>query len=233
LRRNPKSENGCCWPSVLWVALVGIAPSCGVITPLRESTRRRRGLTDIWVRVSGAQFPARAIRVLADDNQMVAGGARLLAETRSQKDYEGGPCSARRAPDLAEAQAQRRPRRAVNVPLTSTTSSSQLTSANAGLASSRGPKKKTIGAAQSQKCRKQQANYTKASADLKRMEELVQKDEISRPAIWTHRWPPPPPQPKATLDAGDFPAEGRPAEGHGRGRRAPVASGANVVARTD
>jgi len=107
----------------------------------------------------------------------------------------------------------------VNVPLTSTTSSSQLTSANAGVSAAQ----KDIGAAKA-KVQEAQANYTKASADLKRMEELVQKDEISRQQYDASVAAAA--SAKATLDAA-ISSEAA-AEGHAVQASA-AASGANVV----
>ncbi len=150
-------------PNAKWVLLaIGIVALIGVAImwsyySARESTDDAQvdgHLGPVSARVSGT-----AIRVLADDNQMVQAGT-LLAEL-DPKDYEVAVQRARA--DLAEAQANAAAA-GVNVPLTSTTSSSQLTSANAGVSAAQ----KDIGAAKA-KVQEAQANYTKASADLKRM----------------------------------------------------------------
>src|SRR5258708_714573 len=161
-------------PKAKWVLLaVGIVALIGVAImwsyySTRESTDDAQvdgHLGPVSARVSGT-----AIRVLVDDNQMVQAGT-LLAEL-DPKDYQVAVQRARA--DLADAQANAVAAGA-NVPLTSTTTSSQLTAANAGV----GAAQKDIGAAKA-KVQEALANYTKAAADLKRMEELVQKDEISR-----------------------------------------------------
>src|SRR5258708_39448623 len=117
------------------VALVGIAIMWSYYS-VRESTDDAEvdgHLGPVSARVSGT-----AIRVLADDNQMVQAGT-LLAEL-DPKDYEVAVQRARA--DLAEAQANAAAA-GVNVPLTSTTSSSQLTAAHAGVSAAQ----KDIGAA--------------------------------------------------------------------------------------
>jgi len=205
-------------PKAKWVLLaVGIVALIGVAImwsyySTRESTDDAQvdgHLGPVSARVSGT-----AIRVLVDDNQMVQAGT-LLAEL-DPKDYEVAVQRARA--DLAEAQANAAAA-GVNVPLTSTTSSSQLTSANAGV----GAAQKDIGAAKA-KVQEAQANYTKASADLKRMEELVQKDEISRQQYDASVAAAA--SAKATLDAA-ISSEAA-AEGHAIQANA-AASGANVV----
>ena len=205
-------------PNAKWVLLaVGIAAIIGIAImwsyySVRESTDDAEvdgHLGPVSARVSGA-----AIKVLVDDNQMVQAGT-LLAQL-DPKDYEVAVQRARA--DLADAQANASAASA-NVPLTSTTSSSQLTAANAGVSAAQ----KDIGAAKA-KVQEAQANYTKTSADLKRMEELVQKDEISRQQYDASVAAAA--SAKATLDAA-ISAEAA-AEGHAVQASA-AASGANVV----
>jgi membrane fusion protein (multidrug efflux system) len=119
----------------------------------------------VSARVSGT-----VLRVLADDNQSVKAGD-LLAEL-DPRDYDVAVQRARadRADALANSAAA-----SVGVPLTSTTSSGQLAAANAGLEAA----KREIDAATA-RVQEAQANYNKVAADLKRMTQLVQKDEISQ-----------------------------------------------------
>jgi membrane fusion protein (multidrug efflux system) len=193
------------------VAIIGFAIMWSYYS-VRESTDDAEvdgHLGPVSARVSGT-----AIKVLVDDNQMVQAGT-LLARL-DPKDYEVAVQRARA--DLADAQANASAASA-NVPLTSTTSSSQLTAANAGVSAAQ----KDIGAAKA-KVQEALANYTKTSADLKRMEELVQKDEISRQQYDASVAAAA--SAKATLDAA-ISAEAA-AEGHAVQASA-AASGANVV----
>jgi membrane fusion protein (multidrug efflux system) len=134
---------------------------------VRESTDDAQidgHINPISPRVTGT-----VVRVLHDDNEVVQAGT-LLVEL-DPKDYQVAVDRARA--DLANAQANSTAAN-VGVPLTQTTSSSQLVSASAGV----------VGAArdiESAKARLSdaQSNFAKVSADLKRMEMLVAKDEIS------------------------------------------------------
>jgi membrane fusion protein (multidrug efflux system) len=76
--------------------------------------------------------------------------------------------------DLANAQASALAAQA-GVPVTTTTSSNQLAAANAAVRAA----DREIQAAQA-RVEEAQANYIKATADLKRMQDLVEKDEVSR-----------------------------------------------------
>jgi membrane fusion protein (multidrug efflux system) len=116
-------------------------------------------------RISGT-----VLRVLHDDNELVKAGD-LLVEL-DPKDYEVALDRARA--DLANAQANAVAAH-VGVPLTQTTSSSQLTAADAGVKAAQ----REVESAQA-RLNEAQANYAKVSADLKRMETLVAKDEVSR-----------------------------------------------------
>ncbi|HKD79041.1 MAG TPA: HlyD family secretion protein [Candidatus Angelobacter sp.] len=110
------------------------------------------------------------VRVLHDDNDFVEAGT-LLVEL-DPKDYEVAVERARA--DLANAQANAVAAH-VGVPLTQTTSSSQLAAADAAVKGA----EREIEAAKA-RLNEAQANYAKASSDLKRMEMLIAKDEISR-----------------------------------------------------
>jgi membrane fusion protein (multidrug efflux system) len=107
--------------------------------------------------------------VLHEDNEVVQAGT-LLVEL-DPKDYQVAVDRARA--DLANAQANGAAAN-VGVPLTQATSSSQLLAADAGV---RGAQR-DIESARA-KLTDAQAMYAKTSADLKRMEMLIAKDEIS------------------------------------------------------
>ena len=135
---------------------------------VRESTDDAQidgHINPISPRVTGT-----ALRVLHDDNQLVQAG-ELLVEL-DPKDYEVAVDRARA--DLANAQANAVAAN-VGVPLTQTTSSSQLTAANAAVKAAQ----REIESANA-RLNEAQANYAKVAADLKRMEMLIAKDEISR-----------------------------------------------------
>jgi membrane fusion protein (multidrug efflux system) len=122
-------------------------------------------LAPVSTRVSGM-----VIKVLVDDNQAVEAGAPLME--LDPKDYDVALQRARA--EFADAQANAIAAN-VSVPLISTNSSSQLTSANAAMNAAQ----KDVESARA-RVQEAQANYTRTSADLKRVEQLVQKDEISR-----------------------------------------------------
>src|ERR1051326_1128422 len=135
---------------------------------VRESTDDAQidgHINPISPRVTGT-----ALRVLHDDNQLVQAG-ELLVEL-DPKDYEVAVDRARA--DLANAQANAVAAN-VGVPLTQTTSSSQLTAADAAVKASQ----REIESAKA-RLNEAQANYAKVAADLKRMELLIAKDEVSR-----------------------------------------------------
>ncbi|MBZ5521934.1 MAG: HlyD family secretion protein [Acidobacteriia bacterium] len=161
-------------PMARWILLgVVLAVIAGVTVTwryyaVRESTDDAQidgRLAPISARVSGT-----VNKVLVDDNQFVEAGTLLMELDPS--DYNVAMQRARA--DLADAEANAAAA-TVNVPLTSTTSSSQLTAANAGLNAAQ----REVESARA-RVQEAQANYTRTSADLKRMEQLVQKDEISR-----------------------------------------------------
>ena len=135
---------------------------------VRESTDDAQidgHINPISPRVTGT-----VLRVLHDDNQLVETGT-LLVEL-DPRDYEVAVDRARA--DLANAQANAIAAH-VDVPLTQTTSSSQLVAADANVKAS----EREIESAKA-RLNESQANFAKVAADLKRMEMLIAKDEISR-----------------------------------------------------
>jgi membrane fusion protein (multidrug efflux system) len=134
---------------------------------IRESTDDAQidgHINPISPRVTGT-----VVRVLHDDNEVVQAGT-LLVEL-DPRDYQVAVDRARA--DLASAQANSTAAN-VGVPLTQTTSSSQLAAAGAGVVGAG----RDIDSAKA-RLNDAQANFAKVSADLKRMEMLVAKDEIS------------------------------------------------------
>jgi membrane fusion protein, multidrug efflux system len=134
---------------------------------VRESTDDAQidgHINPISPRVNGT-----VLRVLHDDNQTVEAGT-LLVEL-DPRDYEVAVDRARA--DLANAQANATAAH-VDVPLTQTTSSSQLVAADANVKAS----EREIESAKA-RLNESQANFAKVAADLKRMEMLIAKDEIS------------------------------------------------------
>ena len=135
---------------------------------VRESTDDAQidgHINPISARVTGS-----VLRVLHDDNEVVQAGT-LLVEL-DPKDYQVAVDRARA--DLANAQANAVAAN-VGVPLTQTTSSSQLLAADAGVKSAQRDTEMAKA-----KLNDAQAMYAKTSADLKRMEQLIAKDEVSR-----------------------------------------------------
>jgi membrane fusion protein (multidrug efflux system) len=160
-------------PRAKWIVavLVLVLLVGGVFTwryySLRESTDDAQidgHIYPISGRVSGT-----VERVLHDENEMVQAGDLLIE--LDPKDYQVAVDRARA--DLANAQASAAAAH-VDVPLTTTTSSSQFAAATAAVKAA----DREVQADQA-RVQEAEANYTKAAADLKRMEELVQKDEIS------------------------------------------------------
>jgi membrane fusion protein (multidrug efflux system) len=161
-------------PRAKWVvaALAVVLLVAGVLVwryyAVRESTDDAQ--IDGHINPIGARVTGTALRVLHDENEVVEAGA-LLVEL-DPRDYEVAVDRARA--DLANAQASATAAR-VGIPLTQTTSSGQSVAANAGVKAS----ERDIESAKA-RLNEAQANYAKAAADLKRMEMLVAKDEVSR-----------------------------------------------------
>jgi membrane fusion protein (multidrug efflux system) len=160
-------------PRAKWIiaALVIVLLVAGIFIwqyySIRESTDDAQidgHINPISPRVTGT-----VTNVLHEDNEVVQVGT-LLVEL-DPKDYQVAVDRARA--DLANAQANATAAN-VGVPLTQTTSSSQLLAADAGVKGAQ----RDIESARA-KLNDAQAMYAKTSADLKRMEQLIAKDEIS------------------------------------------------------
>lgn len=109
-------------------------------------------------------------RVLFEDNQYVEAGTILVQ--MDPTDYKVALDKA--TADLADAEASAQSAKA-NIPITSTTASSQLETARANLAAAQ----RDVEAARAH-VQEAQANYQKAATDLQRYTQLVQKDEVPR-----------------------------------------------------
>jgi membrane fusion protein, multidrug efflux system len=135
---------------------------------VRESTddaQIEADIIPISARVGGT---VKAVHV--EDNQSVEAGTVLVE--LDPTDYE---IALRRAEaELANAVANSSAAR-TNVPIASTTTSSQLQTAGANLGSAQ----KQVDAAEA-RLREAQANYTKAAKDLARYKQLVDRDEVPR-----------------------------------------------------
>jgi membrane fusion protein (multidrug efflux system) len=162
------------YPRAKWLvaAAVLLAVTAGTFVwhyyAIHESTDDAQ--IDGHIHPIGARVSGTVLHVLHDDNEMVQAGT-LLVEL-DPKDYQVALDRARA--DLANAQASATAAH-VDVPLTSTTSSSQLEAANAAVKAA----DREVQASQA-RVDEAQANYNKAAADLRRMEQLVAKDEVSR-----------------------------------------------------
>ena len=135
---------------------------------VRESTDDAQ--IDAHIDPISARVTGTVLRVLHDENEFVQAGTVLVE--LDPRDYQVALDRAKA--DLANAQASYVAAN-VGVPLTTTTSSSQLAAADAAVKAA----DREVQAAEA-KVQDAQANYTKVAADLKRMEQLVQKDEVSR-----------------------------------------------------
>ena len=109
-------------------------------------------------------------QVSFDENDYVKQGQVLAV--LDPKDYQVALQRARA--ELADATANARAA-STGVPITSTTTTSGVATARANLNAA----EKVVDAAQA-RAREAEANYTRTSQDLKRFEQLVQKEEISR-----------------------------------------------------
>lgn len=117
-----------------------------------------------------SRVPGTVVAVNVQDNQYVGAGAVLVQ--LDPKDYE--VALARAEAELADTQAAARAA-SVGVPITSTTTTSQTSTATANLNAAH----KEVDAANA-RLREAQANHNKVAQDLKRYEQLLAKDEISR-----------------------------------------------------
>lgn len=161
-------------PSARWILLVvaAAAVAAGIFVwkyySIRESTDDAQ--IDGHITPVSARMPGTVVKVNVEDNQYVEAGTVLVQ--LDPKDYE--IALARAQADLADAEAAARAAQ-VGIPITSTTTTSQTSTAQANLNAAR----KEVDAANA-RLREAQANYTKLAQDLKRYEQLLAKDEVSR-----------------------------------------------------
>jgi len=161
-------------PHAKWIlALLALVIIAGVFFvwryySVRESTDDAQ--IDGHIDPISPRVPGTALRVLHDDNQTVPAG-ELLVEL-DPKDYEVAVQHAQA--DLAESLANSTAAR-VGIPITTTTTTGQLAAATSGVVAAHND----VEAAKA-RVAEAQANYQKASDDLKRLATLVQKDEVSR-----------------------------------------------------
>ena len=166
---------------VVVVALIGV----GVwywITRGRESTDDAQidsRVTQVSSRVAGT-----IVKVGIDDNQMVDAGAVLVE--LDPRDYQVALDRARA--ELADAEAAAQAAQ-TNVPITSTTATSNLTTARGGVAQAQSgvvASEHEVAAARARltaaqaKLREAEANATKAARDVERLRGLLAKDEVSQ-----------------------------------------------------
>ncbi len=149
---------------------------------IRESTDDAQidgHLHPVSARVGGT-----VLRLLVQDNQYVQAGTVLVQ--LDPKDYEVALDKARA--NLAETEASLHVSR-IEIPITSTTTSSQLSGAEAGVGevdAAIAAAKRSVAAARARldsmqaKAQEAKANYVRAARDLDRMKALVAKEEISQ-----------------------------------------------------
>lgn len=161
-------------PHARWVLLIGLVAVIAIGTyvwhyySVRESTDDAQidgHIVPVSARVSGT-----VVKVNVDDNQFVEAGTVLVQ--LDPKDYEVAVAKAQA--DLADMEAAAHAAQ-VGVPITTTTTTSQTSTAEANLNAAR----KEVDAANA-RLREAQANYNRVSQDLKRYEQLLAKDEVSR-----------------------------------------------------
>jgi membrane fusion protein, multidrug efflux system len=169
---------------LLGIALAAVLAALGVwrTFAVRESTDDAEidgHIVPISARVGGT-----VVTVNVNDNQFVEAGA-VLAQV-DPKDYQTALDKAKA--DLAEAEAQVMAAQA-ELPITSTTTGSQLSSAQADVESAQAglaAAQKEVDAAKARlratqaRLDEARANETKANNDLERMKQLIAKDEISQ-----------------------------------------------------
>jgi membrane fusion protein (multidrug efflux system) len=153
---------------LLLVAAVAASLGLWRYYAVRESTDNAQidgHIVPVSARVGGT-----VIAVNVDDNQYVEAGA-VLAQL-DPKDYQ--VALQRAQAELADAQAAAQAAR-TGVPIVTTSTSSGLSTARANLAASQ----REVEAARA-RAREAEAHHRKAASDLKRMEQLIARDEISR-----------------------------------------------------
>jgi membrane fusion protein (multidrug efflux system) len=148
----------------------------------RESTDDAQ--IDGHINPVAAKVSGHVVAINVEDNQFVKAGTVLVRIDTT--DYKVALEKA--TADLAAAQAGAEAAR-TQVPMTSTTTSSQVDLAGAGIEQAQSARSAALKdvekdrarfASAEARVRETQANYTKASQDLERMKLLVAKDEISK-----------------------------------------------------
>jgi membrane fusion protein (multidrug efflux system) len=150
------------------VAVVAVAVGFWLYWSVRESTDNAQiegNIVPISARVGGT-----VQKVLVEDNQVVEAGTVLAVIDPADFQVARDKAEA----DVADARSAASAARSA-VPITTTTTASQLDTARANLAAAR--KDVTAAAARLEETR---ANQDKTAADLVRAKQLVEKDEISR-----------------------------------------------------
>ena len=170
---------------LLIAAVVVLLIGAGVwywLTRGRESTDDAQidsHVTQVSARVAGT-----LVKVAVDDNQTVDAGAMLVE--LDPRDYQVAVDRARA--ELADAEAAAQAAQ-TNVPITSTTASSNILTARGGVAQAQSgivaaehevaAARARLTAAQA-KLREAEANATKATRDVERLRGLLAKDEVSQ-----------------------------------------------------
>jgi membrane fusion protein, multidrug efflux system len=148
----------------------------------RESTDDAQ--IDGHINPVAAKVSGHVVSISVEDNQFVKAGTLIVQI--DPRDYQ--VALERAKADLAAAQSGSEAAH-TQVPITSTTTSSQLSLADAGVEQAEGFKAaamKDVDALRAKlesnqaRVRETQANYTKATQDLERMKLLIAKDEISK-----------------------------------------------------
>jgi len=151
-------------------------------------TRGRESTDDAQIDSHVTQVSARVagtlVKVAVDDNQTVDAGAMLVG--LDPRDYQVAVDRARA--ELADAEAAAQAAQ-TNVPITSTTASSNILTARGGVAQAQSgivaaehevaAARARLTAAQA-KLREAEANATKATRDVERLRGLLAKDEVSQ-----------------------------------------------------
>ncbi len=164
-RQHPRAK----WVVLLLlVVLVAVGIYVWRYYSVRESTDDAQ--IDGHIAPVSARVGGTVLRVYVDDNQYVEAGSVMVQ--LDPKDYQVALDRARAEyEDAVAAAAAAR----TGVPITSTTTASSLATARANLNAA----EKEVDAARARQ-QEAEANYTKVSADLNRMKQLIAKDEISR-----------------------------------------------------
>jgi len=161
-------------PHAKWILLFALiaAVAIGVYVwhyySIRESTDDAQ--IEAHIGPVSSRVPGTVVKVNFEDNQYVDAGAVLVQ--LDPTDYE--IALQRAKAELSDAEAAARAAQ-TGVPITSTTTTSQLSTSEANLNAAQ----KEVDAARARVV-EAEANYRKISQDLKRYEQLLAKDEISR-----------------------------------------------------